>query len=117
MITRKPKTAKEYHYYHRLFYGRIVKEMEKGAALDNKLKRKVWKTLFSFRGMYNHCFACAFSIVPDIDSTCAKICLLKFNPDTWACLGGLYDTATGISDDRIEAAREIRDLPMQDKWK
>ena len=114
MITRKPKTAKGFLYYHRLMWGRIVKEMEKGATLDNDLKKRVWKNLFGFEEMTNHCFACAFK---KTSLSCENDCLLEYQEDDGKCLGGLFDAATGISQYKIKAASMIRDLPMKDKWK
>lgn len=125
MIHRKPTTAKGYHYYGKLMWGRIVKEMEKGAELDNTLKKSVWNSLFSFSGYCNNCFSCAWANkmigLEDEEEEYESYagcddCLLDVD-ESDECLDGLYDTATGISGQRIEAARKIRDLPMKDKWK
>ncbi|MCP4651199.1 MAG: hypothetical protein GY853_14120 [PVC group bacterium] len=128
MIQQKPKTAKGYYYYHRLMWSRLVKEMEKGKVLDTGLKYSVWNSLFDFDGEEcNHCFACmwkdddvtvreyVYYIAEDGD--CEDECLLHYTPEDGKCLGGLYEAATGVSQYRIEAAKEIRDLPMKDKWK
>lgn len=122
MIHRKPTTAKGYLYYHRLYYGRIVKAMEKGVLLDKPLKVSVWNELFSFKCGDSYCFACFWAnqniengYEYDDDDDCED-CLLDVDDDE-DCLGGLYSTATGISDQRIEAARKIRDLDMKEKWK
>ena len=101
-------------------WGRIVKAMEKGTILDGSLKKAVWESLFSFSGRDHYCFACHWAD-QDIDedhgdSGNCENCLLDVDEDE-DCLNGLYDIATGISDQRIEAARKIRDLDMKDKWK
>jgi hypothetical protein len=102
-------------------WGRIVKEMEKGKELDNALKKYVWGKLFSFDGdeYANFCFACEWKKreceIIGGGENCKKYCLLEYNGDY--CLGGLYDIACGIGSQRIEAAREIRDLPMKERWK
>ena len=118
MITRPPKTSKGYLYYHRLMWGRIVKDMEKGATLDLHLKETVWNSLFSFDISDIYCFACIWSNLheKDYDGEDCPECLLEFGYSE-NCLGGLYDTATGIGPDRIEAAKKIRDLDMREKWK
>ena len=113
MITKEPVTAKGYLYYHRLMWGRIIKEMEKGEILDNNLKRKIWKGLFSFKSNTNCCFPCAWK--DDCQFGWCHNCLLEFKGEP--CLDGFYDIATGITDQRIEAAKKIRDLPMKEIWK
>ena len=120
MITRKPTTAKGYYYYHKLMWGRIVKKMEKGVILDGRVRGKIWYELFGFVNTGIYCFPCAWKrknehMDEGPDEECNECCLLEFDGN--ACLGGLYDVATGISDQRIVAVRKIRDLPMKDKWK
>jgi len=98
-------------------WGRIVKEMEKGAYLELKLKKAVWKSLFGFELSKHCCFACDWHLLQEDILSCVDGCLLQINSEENGCLDGLFDIATGLTDQRIEAARKIRDLPMKDKWK
>jgi len=104
-------------------WGRIVKEMEKGAILDPELKDVVWKSLFGFKKSPECCFPCSWKADNEGEcwnhyENCNEYCLLEFeNSKKGACLEGLYDIATGITSKRIKAARKIRDLNMKEKWK
>lgn len=114
MIHRKPKTAKGYLHYHRLMWGRIVKEMEKGEIFNNRLKRRVFRSLFSFRlpKDSNYCFCCGW--LRKVEYSCRRNRLLDFKGDD-CCK--YFNIATGETKGRIEAAKKIRDLDMKEKWK
>ena len=110
------KTASNYLYWHKIFWNRIIKniEIDKFLAFNisyKKMKRFTFDEMFDCK-ILDYCFGCEWN-----DGHACFGCLFDAD-NTQLCLNGhwkLYREAK-TKEEAVEYAKLIRDFPVKEKF-
>jgi hypothetical protein len=113
------RTIKDYHYWHKYLWDKIIKKIKEGDTLH--LKHKAWNSIFDFN-IQGNCFGCEWAKVErgNKQKNLCGYCFFDIRNDGKnTCLDGNYNEFCNYRKmkERIKYATIIRDYPLKKEFR